>query len=193
VTVNSASSSASVLLSRILESAWNLGGWVLAALRGLHWGTVAEIVTAVATLGVALVAFFQLRRFNNQVRADFTYKVYCDLCEWLRTHPQAQRWVEDPDKILPLDFERYDEWEIYDFLTYFETVWSLWRNDLVDKEMVYDLLSEDLIKTYEANDRQIEIMIREMQTEDEDSADVFIGVEKLYNKMKQMTERKNPR
>lgn len=193
MTVNSASSSASVLLSRILESAWNLGGWVLAALRGLHWGTVAEIVTAVATLGVALVAFFQLRRFNNQVRADFTYKVYCDLCEWLRTHPQAQRWVEDPDKILPLDFERYDEWEIYDFLTYFETVWSLWRNDLVDKEMVYDLLSEDLIKTYEANDRQIEIMIREMQTEDEDSADVFIGVEKLYNKMKQMTERKNPR
>src|SRR2546426_10670561 len=41
-----------------------------------HFGSVAEIITALATAGLVIVAFFQFRRFNKQVRADFTYKVY---------------------------------------------------------------------------------------------------------------------
>jgi len=150
------------------------------------WGSVAEIVTALATAGLVVVAFFQFRRFNNQVRADFTYKVYRDLCEWLRLHPEAREWINDPEgKALDAEF---DAWEIDDYLTYFETVWSLWRTDLVDRDMVYDLLSDYLIVSYEANDRGVEKIIHKMREEGRDASDVYIGVEKLYREMKRMTQ-----
>ena len=150
------------------------------------WGSVAEIVTALATAGLVVVAFFQFRRFNNQVRADFTYKVYRDLCEWLRLHPEAREWINDPEgKALDAEF---DAWEIDDYLTYFETVWSLWRTDLVDRDMVYDLLSDYLIVSYEANDREVEKIIHKMREEEPDSRDVYIGAENLYREMKRMTQ-----
>ena len=162
----------------------------VATLANVHWGTVAEIVSAVATLGIVAVAFVQLRRFNRQVRADFTYKVYRDLREWLRTHPNARQWLNNPDRE-PLG-DHYDEWDFDEFLTYFEAVWSLWLKRLVDREMVYDLLSDDLITTYEANDREIEKIIRGLRTEEPDADDVFIGVEQLYDKMKRRTRRQTP-
>jgi len=173
-----------------VSSAWNVVARAFAALADLHWATAAEIGTAVATLGLVAVAFVQLRRFNRQVRADFTYKVYSDLRQWLRLHPDARAWIDDPDGT-PLDNDHYDEWNMDEFLTYFEAVWSLRLKRLVDRDMVYDLLSDDLITAYEANNLEIEKIIRDMRSEP-GCSDVFIGVEKLYREMKHMTERKNP-
>ena len=151
----------------------------------MHWGSTAEIVTALGTAGLALVAYFQFRRFNKQVRADFTYKVYQDLYVWLNAHPQLQQWVDDPDgRALKAN---YDAWGIDDYLTHFETVWSLWRTGLVDRNMVYDLVSEELIASYEANDCELERIIRDMQQEGTDTSDVYIGVQNLYGEMKRMT------
>ena len=106
-------------------------------------------------------------------------------------NPNARAWLDGPDE-KPLGDDHYDEWNIDEFQTYFEAVWSLWLKHLVDRDMVYDLLSDDLIKAYEANNREIQKIIRGMRSEPGWS-DVFIGVEKLYREMKQMTERKNPR
>ncbi len=136
------------------------------------------------------VAFFQLRRFNSQVQADFTYKVYRDLQSWLGNHSPAKLWFDKPDGT-SLGEDHYDAWEIDELLTYFETVWSLWRADLVDKEMVYDLLSDDVISIYEANSLELDGIIRTMRTEEQDAGDIFIGVEHLYHVMKQMTAAKN--
>jgi len=141
---------------------------------------------ALFSFGLLMVALWQLNKFNNQTRADFTYKVYRDLLGWLNSHKEVKNWIFKP-KNIPLG-SNFDEWEFDDFLGYFETVWSLNKKRLVDKNIIYDLLSDYLISVYEANDKELEEIINKIRKE-EGKPDLYIGVEKLYKEMKKIEQK----
>ncbi len=145
--------------------------------------TIAAVVTALSTVGLALIAWKQLGKYTHQVGADFLYKISRDLDDWLSNHPDARNWIFSKSDKEKISRERYDEWEFDDFLGFFETIWSFDKKKLVDKEIVYDLFSDYLIDVYEANNFEIKNLIEEMRKEGEEN-DLYIGVEGLYKEMK---------
>jgi len=40
-----------------------------------------------------VIAFCQLRRMNIQAKADFTYRIYKDLLEWINRHKECRDWL----------------------------------------------------------------------------------------------------
>jgi hypothetical protein len=148
--------------------------------------TIPEIITATATVAVAVIALWQLTKFTNQIKADFTYRIYKDLLDWLKDHKQAREWIFNPaGKKLKL---YYDKWEFDDFLGYFVALWSLKEKKLVDKKIIYDLLSDYLISAYEANDKELKSYIEQMR-KDERKPDLYIEINKLYEEMKNYEKR----
>lgn len=140
--------------------------------------------SALSTFGLFIIAWWQLSKFKNQVRADFLYRISRDLDAWLREHKPAREWVFnklDHEKI----GDRYDKWEFDDYLGFFEIIWSFDKKRLVDKEIVYDLFSDYLVDVYEANDFEIKKIIERMR-EEEGKSDLYVGVESLYKEMKKM-------
>jgi len=133
----------------------------------------------------ALIAWLQLRRMNLQAKADFTYRVYDDLLKWLSNHKECRKWIFSLDTLLKPNF---DKWEFDDYLGYFETIWSLKKKRLVDKEIVYDILSDYLISVYEANDFELKRIIDKVR--DDEGKDFYEGVENLYKEMKQYESKK---
>lgn len=142
--------------------------------------------TIFIVLGV-LIAWWQLRRMNVQTRADFTYRVYRDLLEWLRDHKECRKWIFTLKT--PLTRENFDKWEFDDYLGYFETIWSLEKRGLVDEEVVYDILSDYLIEVYEAHNFGVKKIIEELR-KTENKKDLYEGVEALYQEMKSMSIKK---
>lgn len=150
---------------------------------------ISAIVTALATSSLAVIAWWQLSRYTNQLRAEFLYTISKDLDAWLRKHKPARDWIFKGSDSERLRRERYDEWEFDDFLGFFETIWSFDKKGLVDKEMVYDLFSDYLIDVYEANDFEIGKIIEELRKEGNEN-DLYIGVEELYKEMKKLEAKK---
>lgn len=131
------------------------------------------------------VAWYQLKRMNVQAKADFTYRVYKDLLEWLTNHKKCREWIFSLNRPLGED---YDKWEFDDYLGYFETIWSLKKKGLVDKEIVYDILSDYLISVYEANEFELQKIIEKIRKDE--GEDYYEGVEKLYKEMKEYGSKK---
>lgn len=147
------------------------------------------LALAAFTLALVIVARKQLGGFTRQVRADFLYRISRDLDYWLAVHKEARKWIFDDLDKEKLGRARFNEWEFDDFLGFFETIWSFDKKGLIDKEIVYDLFSDYLIWVYEANDYEIEKMIKEMR-EEEHGKDFYEGVMKLYEEMKELEEKK---
>ena len=82
------------------------------------------------------------------------------------------------------------KWEFDDYLGYLETVWSLTKKGLADKEIVYDILSDYLIPVYEANNFELKKIIEKIRKK-EGKQDFYIGVESLYKEMKKYEEKEN--
>lgn len=146
---------------------------------------VGILQTLIIGVGV-VIALCQLQRMNAQAKADFTYKVYKDLLEWLNSHKECGDWISSLKGLLKSNF---DSWEFHDYLGYFETVWSLKKKRLVDEDIVYDILSDYLISVYEANDFELQKIIGEKREED-NMPDMYEGVEKLYKDMKKYESEK---
>lgn len=150
-------------------------------------------ILQVILLGIGIViGWQQLKRMNIQARGDFTYKIYRDLLEWLSCHKECRDWLFFLDSRLgdPDDKDsNFVKWEFDDYLGYFETVWSLAKRELVDKEIVYDILSDYLIPIYEANNFELKEIIEKIRKE-EGKQDFYIGVENLYKEMKRYEEKK---
>ena len=147
--------------------------------------------TIFIAIGV-LIAWWQLRRMNVQTRADFTYRVYKDLLEWLSQdkHKHCKEWIFTLKD--PLTPENFDKWEFDDYLGHFETIWSLEKRGLVDEEVVYDTLSDYLIEVYEAYNFGVKKIIDEKRKA-EKKDDLYEGVEELYQEMKQYEHKKSRR
>jgi len=145
---------------------------------------ISILQTIVIGIGV-FVAWYQLTRMNVQAKADFTYKVYKDLLKWLSNHKECREWILSLDGLLKPNF---DKWEFDDYLGYFETIWSLKKKGLVDKDVVYDIVSDYIIMVYEANDFELKQIIDEMRKDEK--KDFYEGVEKLYKEMKEYESQK---
>jgi len=138
------------------------------------------------------IAWWQLRRMNIQARADFTYRIYRDLLEWLSRHKECRDWLFFLDSHLGNPDDKnsnFTKWEFDDYLGYFETVWSLAKKGLIDKEIVYDILSDYLIPIYEANNFELRKIIEKIRKE-EGKQDFYIGAENLYKEMKRYEKKK---
>jgi len=48
--------------------------------------------TILIGIGVG-IAWWQLRKMNIQTKADFTYRIYKDLLEWLNHHKRCRDWL----------------------------------------------------------------------------------------------------
>ena len=147
--------------------------------------------TILIGIGVG-IAWWQLRKMNIQTKADFTYRIYKDLLEWLNHHKRCRDWLFFLDSRLGDPYDKdsnFTKWEFDDYLGYFETVWSLTKKGLVDKEIVYDILSDYLIPIYEANNFELKEIIKRIRKE-ESKQDFYIGVENLYKEMKRYEEKK---
>ena len=145
--------------------------------------------TILIGIGVG-IAWWQLRRMNIQTKADFTYRIYKDLLEWLNHHKECRDWLLFLDSHLGDPYDKdsnFTKWEFDDYLGYFETVWSLTKKGLVDKEIVYDILSDYLIPIYEANNFELRKIIEKIR---KGKQDFYIGVENLYKEMKRYEEKK---
>jgi hypothetical protein len=138
-------------------------------------------------LGVG-VAWSQLSSLNTQRKADFTYKIYKDLLDWLTSHKDCREWIFSDINNFPTLKPNYKKWEFDDYLGYFEAIWSLRKRKLVDEEIVYDLLSDYLIPVYEANNYELKTIIQEIR--EQEGRDFYEGVEKLYKKMKKYEQKK---
>ena len=130
-------------------------------------------------LGV-LVAWCQLKRMNAQTRAEFTYKIYKDLLEWLKLHEECRDWIFKLNTSLESNFDR---WEFDDYLGYFVAIWSFKKRDLIDLDIVYDLFSDYLISIYEANNFELEKIIKDLR-EKENKPDLYQEIIFLYSEMK---------
>jgi len=147
--------------------------------------------TVLLALGVG-IAWWQLRRMNIQAKADFTYKIYKDLLEWLNRHKECRDWLFFLDSCLGDPYDKgsnFTKWEFDDYLGYFEAVWSLTKKELVDKEIVYDILSDYLIPIYEANNFELRKIIEKIRKK-EGKQDFYIEVENLYKEMKRYEKKK---
>ncbi len=159
-----------------------------------------KLITAVAALGLLYVAYRQLTRISNQIKveseqikaekyqisADFLYKIEQDILKWLETHREAKKWIysnrKEKEATGPILKEKYDEWEFEDYLNYFETVWIFGKRNLIDIETFYDFYGYYFLSVYEANDKELEKIIKTMR-EEEGEKDIYEGVENLYNAM----------
>jgi hypothetical protein len=159
-----------------------------------------KLITAGAGLGLLYVAYKQLTRISKQIRresdqikaekdqisADFLYKIEQDILRWLERHAEAKKWIyskkEDKEAAGPILKDKYDEWEFEDYLNYFETIWIFGKRNLIDIETFYDFYGYYFLSVYEANDKELERMIRAMREEEADK-DLYEGVENLYNAM----------
>lgn len=144
----------------------------------IFWGVI------IALSGVA-IAWYQLTRMNNQAKADFTYRIYDDLLKWLDNHKECKEWQFYLDRPLGTDFEK---WDFEDYLGYYEAIWSLKKKGLIEKDIVYDILSDYLISVYEANDFELKKKIDEIR--EKEGKDFYEGVEKLYKEMKEYESKK---
>lgn len=140
-------------------------------------------LTAIFTFGLLIVAWVQLNKFRSQVKADFLYRIYKDLIEWLNNHKEARAWIFETKE--ELTREKYESWEMDDFLSFFEMIWSFDKRGLVDKEIVYDLFSDLLISSYEANNFALRNIIRDLKKE-EKKKDLYVGIARLYAEMKSL-------
>jgi hypothetical protein len=129
---------------------------------------------------VLIAIFFQLNQMNSASKINLTYKIYNDMAEWERSHPDARKWIyeyDDKDSVFLKD--HFDKWQFDDYLTYYETIYSLEQKSVVDNSLVYDLYSANLEQIYEANNFELERLIKTMRIQQNDP-EIYIGVEKLY-------------
>jgi len=149
--------------------------------------TIQSINLIIISIGV-YIAWSQLSNMNTQRKADFTYKIYKDLLEWLASHKECRKWIfSDLNNFPPLE-PNYEKWEFDDYLGFFEAVWSLRKRRLVDEKMVYDLLSDYLITVYEANNYELKTIIQEIRKKE--GRDFYEGLEELYKEMKKHEPKK---
>ena len=106
---------------------------------------------------------------------------------WLDAHEPIREWIFKRLDIEKLGKDRFDEWQLDEYLSFFETIWSFDKKGLIDKDTVYDLFSDFLISVYEANNSELKNIIQELRKE-ENKSDLYIGVEQLYNEMKDKEE-----
>jgi hypothetical protein len=144
-------------------------------------------LTALFTLGLLIVAWIQVNKFRDQVKADFLYRIYKDMLEWLKNHKEVRDWIFETKETLTR--EKYESWELDEFLSFFEMIWSFDKKGLVDQDTVYDLFSDFLISAYEANDFALKKIIQVLRKE-EHKNDLYIGVKQLYKKMKALEKEK---
>lgn len=145
--------------------------------------------TAFFTLGLLVVGGYQFLKFNNQVRADFLYKIMQDMQQWLNSHKETKEWIFEGLQKEPITEKRYEEWEFDDLLGFFETIWSLDKRGLIDEELAYDFFSDYLICIYEANDFEIKKLL--MRFRKEEGSDLYVGIDSLYKKMKKRQKKEN--
>jgi hypothetical protein len=67
------------------------------------------LMTAIFTLFLVIIAYWQFNRFNNQTRADFLYRIYKDLLAWLDAHEPIREWIFKRLDIEKLGKDRFDE------------------------------------------------------------------------------------
>lgn len=159
-----------------------------------------KLITAAAALGLLYVAYKQVTRISEQIRAekdqisaDFLYKIEEDILKWLDRHREAKKWIysrkKEKEALGPVLKKKYDEWEFEDYLNYFETIWIFGRRNLIDIETFYDFYGYYFLSVYEANEKELEKIIRAMR-EEEGEKELYEGVENLYNAMIVIKRRK---
>ena len=121
-------------------------------------GKIFRNIDCVIYLGLLIVAWIQVNKFRDQVKADFLYRIYKDMLEWLKNHKEVRDWIFETKETLTR--EKYESWELDEFLSFFEMIWSFDKKGLVDQDTVYDLFSDFLISAYEANDFALKKIIQ---------------------------------
>ena len=89
---------------------------------------------AIITIFVLTIAYFQFREAKRQKRAEFTYKIYSDLIQWLNAHYDFKKCLITGEKEKELD-----QVLIGDFLEYFEAVYIFEKKKLLDKKIATNL------------------------------------------------------
>jgi len=142
---------------------------------------------------VLIGIFYQISKINDANRVTQTYKIYNDLIQWEKEHPDAKKWIWGIDSSSLA--RNYDRWEFDDYLSFYEALYSLEQKNLTDRKFTYDMFSGELEGIYEANNFELKKMIDSMRVSDNDPED-YIGVEHLYNEWekdrKTMTGEHNP-
>ncbi len=143
-----------------------------------------EWLIALFAAALLVVAWLQLRNLRHQMRADLLYRLYQDSLDWMKRHPAVRKWIFEgaPAGLLA---EKHEEWEIERYLTFFETLWSFEKRQLVDSATVCDLFRHFVVAPYEANAFELQRLISAVRAA-ERRPDLYCGIESLYVDMKTM-------
>lgn len=133
--------------------------------------------TLLGILILLIGIYYQISKINDANKVNLTYKIYTDVLQWEKEHPEVSDWIAKPDSLLT---KNYDKWDFDDYLSYYEALYALREKNLVDKKLTDAMFSYELEHIYEANHYELKAIIDSMRLQDNDP-EIYLGVEKLYN------------
>jgi hypothetical protein len=154
----------------------------------ITWGNGLEQFYPYGVFFLPLVIYWLIFVFYNEKyfmparkRAELTFKIYQNQMLWLKMHDDCRNWIKNLEGPLGPNYAKYD---FDEYLRHFESLYSLRKIGLLDEELKYDLFCDVLISVYEANNYELERLIKKMRKEN-GITDYYEGVEILYKNMKQ--------
>ncbi len=112
------------------------------------------------------------------------------LSEWV-CQPQSRRFSGGSRLANIDDFSNHQNSLSFmaENFNYFETIWIFGKRNLIDIETFYDCYGYYFLSAYEANDKELEKIIRTIR-EEEGVKELYEGIENLYNAMVMIKRRK---
>ena len=144
---------------------------------------------------IFIVGYSQLKDFRKSKQVEFTYKVDEDFSNFLNNpaNKKAKDWLIDGTEINEEDYDilrqLFDE---------FEAVYSLMKQRVVNDEIFYDLLSYYVESIFNLNNKPLADVYIKQQREiaEKDGVtrpnEIYIGIERLYAKVKKMATQRPP-
>lgn len=151
--------------------------------------------TALITLFILAVGYWQLRAFKKSENVKFTYKVDEDFADFLNNpdNKKAKEWLLNDGVVNEGEYDLLRQ--LFDEM---EAVYSLMKKGVIDDDIFYDLLSHYVEcffigKQTPSGKEFIEVVRKEAKNEGFAKPDeIYYGIELLYKKVIKMAENRPP-